>query len=161
MTTAPIVVMGVSGSGKSTVGALLAERLHRPFVDADDLHPTANKIKMSQGIPLTDADRWPWLDQCAARLAVPPPCVLACSALRRTYRDRLRAQAPTVLFVHLDTTPTALAARMSARTNHFMPPSLLTSQLSTLEPLAADEPHLTFPTTTTPAALVAEIAAAL
>lgn len=134
--------MGVSGSGKSTVGALLAERLGVAFVDGDDLHPPANVAKMAAGMPLDDADRWPWLDAVGARLAH-APVVVACSALRRVYRDRLRAAAPDARFVLLDGSRALLAERMRARTvsdpAHFMPPSLLDSQLATFERPGEDE----------------------
>ncbi len=151
--TLPIVVMGVSASGKSVVGIEIARRLHLPFVDADDLHPAENVAKMSQGIALTDADRMPWLDLVGDRLALrstdgqlpesvavePSGVVVACSALKRIYRDRLRARAPRTVFVHLTGDPELLSARALARTGHFMPPALLASQLATLEPLGDDE----------------------
>ncbi|AYF98400.1 gluconokinase [Protaetiibacter intestinalis] len=135
---APVVVAGVSGSGKSTVGALLAERLGVPFVDGDALHPPANVAKMAAGIPLDDADRGPWLDAVGERLAA-GSVVVACSALRRAYRDRLRAAAPSVRIVLLDGTRELLGERMAARAEHFMPPALLDSQLATLERPAPDE----------------------
>lgn len=136
-----VVVMGVSGSGKSTVGAALADALGVPFTDADGLHPAANVAKMTRGIPLTDTDREPWLDAVGARLAehTGTGLVVACSALRRTYRDRLRAHAPSTVFVHLSGDAAVLAERMGGRSGHFMPTALLDSQLATLEPLAADE----------------------
>lgn len=140
--TAPlIVVMGVSAVGKSTIGIQLAERLGVPFRDADDLHPAANVEKMRAGSPLDDDDRWPWLDLVGRTLqsAESSGLVLACSALRRAYRDRLRRHAPTTCFVHLHADDTVLAARAAGRTGHFMPPSLLASQLATLEALADDE----------------------
>lgn len=146
-----IVVMGVSGCGKSTVATLLAARLGVPYVDADDLHPAANVARMSAGIPLTDDDREPWLDTVAATLAdAPDGVVVACSALRRTYRDSLRAGAPGTVVVHLDGTPELLAARIGARTDHFMPASLLDTQLATLERLADDEPGTVLDVTATP-----------
>lgn len=135
----PIVVMGVSAAGKTVVGAALAAELDLEFVDGDDLHPAANVAKMSAGIPLTDADRAPWLDAIAERLAHDPPVVVACSALRRIYRDRLRAGAGRpIRFVHLDVDETALQHRIAARTDHFMPPSLLADQLATLESPAGE-----------------------
>ena len=133
-----VVVMGPSGSGKSLVGAALAARLRAHFVDGDDLHPAANVAKMRAGTPLDDADRAPWLDTVGATLARDPRIVVACSALRRTYRDRIRATAADVLFVELVVLQEELRERMSRR-EHFMPPALLDSQLSTLEPLTADE----------------------
>ncbi|MCS5731210.1 gluconokinase [Herbiconiux moechotypicola] len=132
--------MGVSGAGKSVVGAGLAARLGLPFIDADHLHPAANVEKMASGIPLTDDDRWPWLDVVGSTLAAHSEgVVMACSALRRVYRDRIRRAAPGTFFVELDGTPELLLRRISARVGHFMPPALLTSQLATLESLAPDE----------------------
>lgn len=134
-----VVVMGVSAAGKTSVGTALAARLGVEFQDADDLHPAANRDTMSAGIPLTDADRWPWLDEVGGALATAPGLVMACSALRRSYRDRLRAAAPDTVFVHLTGSRELLSARAGARTGHFMPPALLASQLDTLEPLDPDE----------------------
>ncbi|MBX3100535.1 MAG: gluconokinase [Salinibacterium sp.] len=136
-----IVVMGVSGSGKSTVGAGIAAALGVPFIDADDLHPRANIEKMAAGIPLTDSDRWPWLALVGAALAESRESgvVVACSALKRSYRDAIRALAPSTRFVLLTGSRELLAERMNHRPGHFMPSSLLDSQLATLEPLAADE----------------------
>lgn len=133
----PVVVMGVSGTGKSTIGRALAETLDAPFVEGDDLHPPANRQKMAAGIPLTDDDRGPWLDAVAAELD--RPVVVACSALKRRYRDRLRAAAPDLVLVFLHGEATLLAARMEGREGHFMPASLLRSQLDTLEEPAPDE----------------------
>ncbi|WP_345763993.1 gluconokinase [Diaminobutyricibacter sp. McL0608] len=157
-----VVVMGVSGSGKSTVGALLAESLGAPFTDGDDLHPPANVAKMAAGIPLDDDDRWPWLAAVGRTLAAAGPdgLVVACSALKRAYRDAIRAEAPTVRFVELDSSPAVLAARM-VRPGHFMPPSLLASQLATLEPLASDEPGVRIPNDDPPAVVIARAAVAL
>jgi gluconokinase len=135
----PIVVMGVSGSGKSVTGSRLAAALGRPFVDADDLHPAANKDKMAHGIPLTDDDRWGWLDTVGTRLGVGDDVVIACSALKRVYRDRLRTAAPDALFVHLHGSPELLAERAGHRVHEFMPATLLGSQLATLEPLQPGE----------------------
>lgn len=135
-----IVVMGVSAVGKTRVGQGLSAGLGVPFVDADDLHPAANVAKMTAGAPLTDEDRWPWLDLVGGALATDSDgAVLACSALRRAYRDRIRARAPETIFVQLSGSPQLLAERAAARTDHFMPPSLLASQLALLEPLEADE----------------------
>ncbi|MEZ0448004.1 gluconokinase [Cellulomonas sp. ICMP 17802] len=150
-----LVVMGVSGCGKSTVGALLAQRLGVAFLDADSLHPPANLAKMAGGVPLTDADRWPWLRLVGAALAAEPHgAVVACSALRRPYRDLLREAAPDLRFVHLVGTRAQLAARMSSRDGHFMPVSLLDTQLATLEPLAPDEPGVELDCTLDPGSLV-------
>lgn len=138
----PIVVMGVSASGKSSVGTALADRLGIPYVDADDLHPQVNVDKMAAGVPLTDDDRWPWLDAVAARLAE-GPVVVACSALKRAYRDRLRASARDAVFVHLTGDPRVLDERIGDREGHFMPASLLQSQLDTLEVLGDEEAGFT------------------
>ncbi len=135
--TRPVVVMGVSGSGKTTVGAALAEAIGVPFEDGDALHPAANVAKMSAGIPLSDEDRGPWLDTIGQVLAA-GPVVVACSALKRVYRDRLRAAAPDLELVYLEVDRVTLLERMKHRT-HFMPPSLLNSQLATLEVPTEDE----------------------
>ncbi len=154
-----VVVMGVSAVGKSTVGTLLAAHLGAAFVDGDDLQPAANVAKMSSGIPLTDEDRWPWLDAVAATLADGFRVVVAASALRRVYRDRILAGAPGTVFVHLAASPAILRVRANGRTGHFMPPALLDSQLATLEPLAPDEPGWTVDVSTaTPEAAAAEAA---
>lgn len=138
--TLRIVIMGVSGCGKSTVGTALAEALHIPYRDGDDLHPAANVDKMRGGIPLTDDDRWPWLDRVAATLNAEAPVIIGCSALRHAYRDRIRAGAGgPVQFVHLTGSREVISARMSARKGHYMPPSLLDSQFATLEPPGPDE----------------------
>ena len=133
-----IIIMGVSGSGKSSVGEKMAARLDLHFVEGDALHPAANVEKMSKGIPLTDEDRWPWLDligqQIAASLAKGEAIAVSCSALKRTYRERLRAAAGGHLyFVYLDGSKELLTERMGERRGHFMPASLLESQLQTLE----------------------------
>jgi gluconokinase len=143
MSDAPlIVVMGVSGAGKSTVGSALAQLLDVPFVDADSLHPPANVAKMAAGTALTDDDRWPWLDLVGRALAdaAETGLVVACSALRRAYRDAIGAAAPGVRFVHLVVPRTVLGDRVASRPGHFMPASLVDSQLETLEALEADEP---------------------
>lgn len=139
--TALVVVMGVSGAGKSTVGLALADLLAVRFVDADSLHPAANVAKMAAGTPLTDADRWPWLDLVGQALAdaADTGLVVACSALKRSYRDAIRAAAPGVRFVHLVVPRGVLGDRVANRPGHFMPATLVDSQLETLEPLAADE----------------------
>ena len=140
-----IVVMGVSGAGKTQVGSALATLLGIPFTDADGLHPAANVAKMSAGVPLTDADRWPWLAIVGAALAGAghEGLVVACSALKRVYRDAIRAAAPATLFVHLTVDHDTLADRVASRPGHFMPVSLLDSQLEALEPLEADEAGVT------------------
>lgn len=140
----PIVVMGVSASGKTAVGKPLAERLGCPFIDGDVLHPQANIDKMKAGHPLDDADRAPWLDRVADWLAAHQGGgVIACSALKRRYRDRLREAAPDTLFVLLDPPLAVLRQRDAAREGHFMPASLLDSQLATLERPDADEHAIT------------------
>ncbi len=141
-----VVVMGVCGCGKSTVAEGLARQLGLRCIDGDDLHGPANVAKMSQGIALTDADRWPWLDRIGAALAdtraAPAGVALSCSALRRRYRDRLRAACPGVRFVFLDGDAALIASRMQQRRGHYMPPALLQSQLGTLERPGADEPDV-------------------
>ena len=131
-----IVVMGVSGCGKTTVGRMLGEALGWPFFDADDFHPEANVAKMRAGIPLTDDDRWPWLDRLVAEMGAidhrGDHAVLGCSALRQAYRERL-ARAGDVRFVYLKGDRDTIAARLASRSGHYMPPTLLDSQLATLE----------------------------
>lgn len=140
----PIVVMGVSGSGKSTVGAALAQRLRVPFADADDFHPPANIAKMTSGHPLDDDDRYPWLEAIGEWLAAHPDGgVMSCSALKRRYRDQLRRHCPDVEFFHLSGAADIIGRRQASRPGHFMPATLLASQFATLEPLAADERGVT------------------
>jgi gluconokinase len=138
-----VVVMGVSSTGKTTVGEPLAEELGCEFIEGDELHPRHNIEKMSAGIPLTDEDRWPWLQAIAEMVAVKDyegtSTVVTCSALRRSYRDVLRDAAPA-FFVHLHAPFDVLEQRMQHRTKHFMPTTLLESQFATLEPLGDDEP---------------------
>ena len=136
-----VVIMGVSGSGKSTVGRALADVLGLPFVEGDDLHSADNVRLMAAGTPLTDADREDWLQAVAAELAsaVEQGVVVSCSALKRSYRDMLRASAPDLRLVHLVGEPAVLAQRMQSRAGHYMPTSLLQSQLDTLEPPGPDE----------------------
>lgn len=153
--------MGVAGAGKTAVGSALATRLRRHFVDADDLHPASNVEKMRAGTPLDDTDRAPWLDRVGETLAGDATPVVACSALKRMYRDRLRQHAPTAMFVLLDGTRAVIAERMAARRDHFMPLSLLDDQLGTLEPLAGDEPGLTVGIVATVDEIVAAISAGL
>ena len=132
-----VVVMGVAGAGKTTVGRLLAETLGADFLDGDDYHPPANVQKMRAGQPLADTDRWPWLErlnrELRARDTAAGNAVLACSALKRAYREVLSAGVPA-RFVHLSGSREVLAARLAARRGHYMPPALLDSQLATLEP---------------------------
>ena len=139
-----VVVMGVSGSGKSTVAAGIAEALGLHFIDGDGLHPAENVARMRAGMPLRDEDRWPWLDRIGACLADraqwPDGVAIACSALKRAYRDRIRAAAPGVRFVFLEGPAELIRARMAGRVGHYMPATLLESQLQTLEPPGADEP---------------------
>lgn len=143
-TSLPIVVMGVSGSGKSTVGSALARRLRVEFVDADTLHPPANVTKMSAGEPLDDGDRFPWLERVGEWLAAHRDGgVVSCSALKRGYRDQLRGHCPRVQFLHLSGSPELIGSRIASRTGHFMPATLLRSQFEDLEPLGADESGLT------------------
>ena len=138
-----LVVMGVSGCGKSTVGRVLAQRLGLEFVEGDDLHPPRNVALMASGTPLTDEDRRDWLSSIAQRLrdahAHHRGLVVSCSALKRSYRDQLRAGAPDVRFVYLRGTPELIADRLRARSGHYMPASLLQSQFETLEAPTPDE----------------------
>jgi gluconokinase len=141
---APIVVMGVSGSGKSVVGAALAQRLGVPFADADDFHPPANIAKMTAGHPLDDDDRYPWLEAIGEWLPEHEHGgVMSCSALKRKYRDQLRRHCPAVEFLHLSGSPEVIGARQATRPGHFMPASLMASQFATLEPLQPDERGVT------------------
>jgi gluconokinase len=139
-----VVVMGVSGAGKSTVGRLIAASLDCPFRDADSFHPPANIAKMSGGFALTDEDRWPWLDAIAAWIdehrAAGTTCVVTCSALKRAYRDIVTAkQSRDTRLVYLKGSFDLVAARLAARTDHFMPPALLKSQFDTLQEPAPSE----------------------
>src|ERR1700722_15329104 len=142
-----LVVMGVSGSGKTTVGELLAKRLGWAFMEGDRLHPPPNVEKMRQGIPLTDADRWPWLDRIGEELkswaGEDKSGVLTCSALKRAYRDRIRAARPDVRFVYVKGSEALIAARVAARHHEYMPASLLRSQLETREEPTPDEQAVT------------------
>jgi gluconokinase len=141
----PIVVMGVSGSGKSTVGAALAQRLRVPFADADDFHPPANIAKMTAGEPLTDDDRYSWLEAIGQWLAerCEGGAVMSCSALKRKYRDQIRRHCADVVSLHLSGSPEVIGRRQASRPGHFMPASLLASQFETLEPLDPDERGIT------------------
>jgi gluconokinase len=136
-----LVIMGVSGTGKSTVAKELIDRLGWEFAEGDDLHPPRNVEKMRSGTPLTDEDRWPWLAKVAewihTHVAAKTPGIITCSALRKVYRDRLRGDG--VVFVHLAASREHIAEQMSKRSDHYMPLTLLDSQLATLEPLEPDE----------------------
>jgi len=157
-----VVVMGVSGSGKSTVGALLAESLGCSFADADDFHSAENRDKMSRGIPLEDADRWPWLQTLRADMDAQRAqglCrVYACSALRHAYREILGAGLPDVAFVHLHGSPELVAQRLAARKGHFSNPSLMESQFATLE---APEDAIVADIAQSPQDIVAQVLARL
>ncbi|MFF2387475.1 gluconokinase [Agromyces sp. NPDC058104] len=161
----PLVVMGVSGSGKSTVGAALAAAFGAPFVDGDDLHPPENTRKMAEGRPLDDEDRAPWLDRIgsriAAELAEGVAIVVACSALRRRYREQLAAHAPGIVFVHLAGDAGLIAERQRDREHEFMPTSLFASQLEALEPLGDDERGIVLDVGRAPADLVEDVREAL
>ena len=145
-----IVVMGVSGSGKTTVATGIATALGWQFAEGDDFHPEANVAKMRSGQPLTDDDRWPWLETIgrwiSAREAAGESAVVTCSALRRAYRDVLRRDRPHVRFLHVEAPGAVIADRVEHRAGHYMPPSLLPSQLATLEPLGPDEPGVSVTT---------------
>ncbi len=158
-----VVIMGVSGSGKSTVGSLLAERLGVPFTDADDLHPASNVAKMAAGTPLEDEDRWPWLATVGHALAAASGTglVVACAALKLSYREVIIAAAPATRFVLLHGTRELLAERMGTRAEHFMPLVLLDSQLAALERLGADEPGFEVSISPTAEMIVAAIAGRL
>jgi gluconokinase len=157
-----VVVMGVAGSGKTTVARLLAQRLGWIFAEADDFHSAANVAKMSAGTPLTDEDRGPWLEAVRAWLdGCPGDAVITCSALRRRYRDVLRGAHSRVRFLHLAGSPETLRGRLAARAGHFMPVSLLESQLATLEPLEPDEDGVVVDVVADPPALVQQAIAAL
>lgn len=157
--------MGVAGAGKTVIGTRLAVALDVAFVEGDDYHPPANLALMRAGVALTDADRLPWLAALATLLAAArrdgQGLVIACSALKQSYRDLLRAADPDVRFIHLDGTPLLIAQRLAHRTGHYMPPSLLESQFATLEPPAADERAWTMNAEHTPDAIVNAILARL
>lgn len=157
------VVMGVSGCGKSTIGQALASALAVPFIEGDQFHPAANVAKMSVGVALTDADRSEWLRTLQVQVRDARErgagLVLSCSALKRRYRDLLREADPALRFAHLDGAREVIAARMQARVGHYMPLSLLDSQLDDLEPLQADEAGIRLDIGTAPPRLVAAILA--
>lgn len=160
-----LVVMGVSGSGKTSIAEGLRERLGWVFQEGDELHSKENVAKMAAGTPLTDEDRFPWLDRCAewlrARIAVGEGGLLTCSALRRLYRERLGEGTPGLLFLYIKVPEEVLRERMARRKGHYMPPSLLPSQLRTLEEPTDDEPVLTIPVERTIDETVADVIAAL
>ena len=163
---AAIVVMGVSGAGKSTVGRLIAARLDCPFRDADSFHPKANIEKMASGQPLTDGDRWPWLRAIAAWIAehraAGTTCVVTCSALKRRYRNLVTDNQRTdVRLVYLKGDIELIEARLKARTGHFMPPALLRSQFDTLEEPRANEHAITVPIDEMPEKIAGEAIKAL
>ena len=156
-----IVVMGVTGAGKSTIGSLLSEQLARPLIEGDSLHPPSNIAKMSQGIPLNDDDRRPWLKAIAARIddarRASRPIVVTCSALKRSYREILTHGHDDVGFVYLRGDKELIAQRLAARTNHFMPPGLLDSQFAALQEPADDEPSIVVAIDAAPVDIVASI----
>lgn len=158
-----LIVMGVSGVGKTTVARALADRIGGRYIEADAFHPPENIAAMAAGTPLTDRMRQPWLVALSdamrqARASQPDtPVVVACSALKRSYRDILRASNPDAVTVYLSADPDVIRARITARTDHFMPPSLLESQLSTLEPPASDEVCLTVDASRTPEEIAASV----
>lgn len=156
-------MMGVSGCGKSTLGRALADALGVAFIEGDALHPPANVARMAAGMALTDADRHDWLQSIAEQLRAATTggwgVVVSCSALKLSYRELLRAAASGVHFVHLHGTPELIAARLRGRSGHYMPPSLLQSQLDTLEPPLADEGALSIDVAAAPQAIVAALLA--
>ncbi|MFF9048255.1 gluconokinase [Streptomyces parvulus] len=158
-----VVVMGVAGTGKTTIGPLLAARLGVPYAEGDDFHPPANIAKMTAGTPLTDEDRWPWLDAIGgwAHGRAGLGGVVSSSALKRSYRDRLRAAAPGVVFVHLTGSRELIEDRMAHRQGHFMPTALLDSQFATLQPLEADEAGVAVDVAGTPEEITERAASAL
>lgn len=160
-----VVVMGVSGSGKTTVAKGIATLMGWEFAEGDAFHSEANVAKMHSGHPLTDDDRWPWLEAIGEWIgdkeARGESAVVTCSALRRAYRDLLRKGRPAVRFLHLTAPPALIEDRMQHRAGHFMPPTLLPSQLATLEPLASDEPGVEVVNEGTPAQVLHRSLAAL
>lgn len=159
----PVVVMGVQGAGKSTIASMLAQRIGGRYVDGDRLHSAENVAKMASGIPLTDEDRLPWLHAIGGTLAAEGErgIVVVCSALRRAYRDVLRADAPDTVFVHLHGSFELIWSRVNARRHEYMPPSLLRSQFASLEPLQPDEPGIVLDVADSPPAIVAAAVAFL
>jgi gluconokinase len=163
--TVTLIVMGVSGSGKTTVAEELARRLGLEYAEGDDFHPAHNVEKMRAGIPLTDEDRAPWLHELADWIGTHErlgrSVVVTCSALKRSYRDLLREGHPSVWFAHVSADAELLRKRLEQRKNHYMPASLLDSQLATLEPLGPDEPGVTVSAAGSPDDVVAAVLAAL
>ena len=161
----PVVVMGVSGSGKSTIGIALATKLGATFIEGDDVHTVGNKAKMAAGVPLDDSDRGPWLEEIGeamhTELAAGRGVVVACSALKRAYRDVLTAAAPGTVFVHLAGPLELIAARQRGREHEYMPLSLLESQFATLEQPGDDERHIDVDVSHTPDEIVRFIIARL
>lgn len=155
-----LVVMGVQGTGKTTIGRLLAEHFGVPFVDGDALHPQSNVDLMAAGVPLTDEDRGPWLDRVGETLAehgASGGVVVACSALKRAYRDRILRFAPDADFIELHGSMKLVSERIGERTHEYMPPGLLQSQFDTLEPLEADEPGMRVGIEPAPTEIVAAV----
>lgn len=134
-----LILMGVSGCGKTTIGEMIAAHYQSHFYDGDNLHPRENVEKMSKGQPLTDKERWPWLETVGRKLEEESNVVIACSALKRSYRDYIRSISPTAEFIFLSGSKEVLQSRLEARKGHFFPASLLDTQLALLEPLAKDE----------------------
>ncbi|SFT84929.1 gluconokinase [Actinopolyspora lacussalsi subsp. righensis] len=165
MTATCLVVMGVSGAGKSTVAQLLAQQLDRPSAEADEFHPEANIAKMTAGVPLTDEDRLPWLwrirDWITRHATSGTNTIVTCSSLKRTYRDVLRQAGANVRFLHLSGSAETIEGRLTSRSGHFMPSSLLRSQFDDLEPLHPDEAGLTVDIVDTPQDIVRQTLAAL
>jgi len=159
------VVMGVCGTGKTTLATVLAERLGCDHAEADDFHSAANIAKMAAGVPLEDSDRWPWLQEIAGwihdRDLAGRPAVVTCSALKRAYRDALRAGSPRIFFIHLVGSRELILERMQRRTEHFMPASLMDSQLAILEPLGPDERGVVLDVAQPPGVLVSAALAAI
>ena len=157
----PLIVMGVQGCGKSTIGRMLAERLGEPFFDGDDLHSEESKAKMGAGVPLTDTDREPWLRRIAELIASEAAArrhvIIGCSALKRSYRDLLRSTVATTRFVHLAGSFEVMTERIQGRNHEYMPTTLLASQFETLEELAGDEAGIVVSVEQTPAQIVDEV----
>lgn len=160
-----LVIMGVSGSGKTTIALELSRQLGWEYAEGDEFHPPANVEKMRAGHALTDEDRWPWLGKIAEWVSwhedLGKDIVITCSALKVAYRDLLRRDNPSVFFVHVDVARAVLEKRLSERKGHYMPASLLDSQLSTLEPLTADEPGRAVPGDERPDEVVTSVVALL